>query len=266
MRKYGVGHPTVQRALESAWPQPRKKLSPRATRPGSQPIPDRRGAPTESTDQCTWLGVSVAVLNRTLIVSQTAWCDPSVDVPRPGTLKAGVAPDPGRQQVLPSSAAPFVVAVRVRARRRPARRIGRAPVATVRSVALLLVGVRGDRHRRHPRCPGSSPGCCRSAWVREGAEPTDRVGDLFRPWPVAAESQAPLACGRDELGSGGEQPQPPTAAATGKSRSAASGSRQRDGGGAGRAGTSRGYLNTPPLAPRLLDPGPAFGDGSLSRT
>lgn len=50
-----------------------------------------------------------------------------------------------------SVAAPFVVAMRVRARRRPARRIGWAPVATVRSVALLLVGVRGDRHRRHPR-------------------------------------------------------------------------------------------------------------------
>ncbi|MFM9455873.1 IS21 family transposase [Streptomyces europaeiscabiei] len=32
MRKYGVGHPTVQKALESAWPQPRKKLPPRATR------------------------------------------------------------------------------------------------------------------------------------------------------------------------------------------------------------------------------------------
>ncbi|MFF2134091.1 sigma factor-like helix-turn-helix DNA-binding protein, partial [Streptomyces olivochromogenes] len=83
-----------------------------------------------------------------------------------------------------------------------------------------------------PRRPGSSPGCCRSAWVREGAEPTDRVGDLFRPWPVAGESRAPLACGRDELGSGGEQPQPPAPAATGKSRSVASGSRQRDGGGA----------------------------------
>lgn len=114
-----------------------------------------------------------------------------------------------------SVVAPFVVAVRVRARTRPARRIGWAPVATVRSVALLLVGVRGDRHRRHPRRPGSSPGCCRSAWVREGAEPTDRVGDLFRPWPVAGESRAPLACGRDELGSGGEQPQPPAPAATG---------------------------------------------------
>jgi transposase len=32
MHKYGVGHPTVQKALESAWPQPRKKLPPRATR------------------------------------------------------------------------------------------------------------------------------------------------------------------------------------------------------------------------------------------
>ncbi|MGY5014683.1 hypothetical protein ACWCY6_42575 [Streptomyces sp. 900105755] len=32
MRKYGVGHPTAQQALESAWPQPRKKLPPRATR------------------------------------------------------------------------------------------------------------------------------------------------------------------------------------------------------------------------------------------
>lgn len=31
-RKYGVGHPTVQKALESAWPQPWKKLPPRATR------------------------------------------------------------------------------------------------------------------------------------------------------------------------------------------------------------------------------------------
>ncbi len=90
--------------------------------------------------------------------------------------------------------------------------------------------------------------------------------DLFCPWPVAGESQAPLAGGRDEVGSGGEQPQPPTAAATGKSRSAASGSRQRDGGGAGRAGTSRRHLITPPLAPGLLDPGPAFGDGSWSRT
>jgi hypothetical protein len=109
--------------------------------------------------------------------------------------------------------------VRVRARRRPARGIGWAPVATVPSVALLLVGVRGDRHRRHPRRPGSSPACCRSAWVREGAEPTDRVGDFFRPWPVAGESQAPLACGRDELGSGGGQPQPPTAAASSTSRS-----------------------------------------------
>jgi transposase len=32
MRKYGVGHPTVQNALESAWPRPRKKLPPRPTR------------------------------------------------------------------------------------------------------------------------------------------------------------------------------------------------------------------------------------------
>lgn len=32
MRKYGVGHPTIQYALESAWPKPRKKLAPRATR------------------------------------------------------------------------------------------------------------------------------------------------------------------------------------------------------------------------------------------
>ncbi|MFE0254706.1 hypothetical protein [Streptomyces sp. NPDC059010] len=32
MRKYGVGHPTVQQALKSAWPQPRKKLPPRPTR------------------------------------------------------------------------------------------------------------------------------------------------------------------------------------------------------------------------------------------
>lgn len=54
-----------------------------------------------------------------------------------------------------SVAAPFVVAVRVRARRRPARRIGWAPVATFRSVALVLVWVRGDRHRRHPRRRGS---------------------------------------------------------------------------------------------------------------
>lgn len=37
-----------------------------------------------------------------------------------------------------------------------------------------------------------------------------------------------------QLGSGGEQPQPPTAAAIGKPRSMASGSGQRDGGGAGR--------------------------------
>ena len=32
MRKYGVGHPTVQNALESAWPRPRKTLPPRPTR------------------------------------------------------------------------------------------------------------------------------------------------------------------------------------------------------------------------------------------
>lgn len=32
MRKYGVGHPTMHRALESAWPQPRKKLPPWPTR------------------------------------------------------------------------------------------------------------------------------------------------------------------------------------------------------------------------------------------
>lgn len=32
MRKYGVGHPTVQSALESAWPKPRKKLPPRPPR------------------------------------------------------------------------------------------------------------------------------------------------------------------------------------------------------------------------------------------
>ena len=56
--------------------------------------------------------------------------------------------------------------------------------------------------------------------------------------PVPGASQAPLACGRDELGSGTEQPQPPTAAATGKPRSVASGARQRDGGGGGRAGTT----------------------------
>lgn len=31
-RKYGVGFRTVQRALESAWPTPRKKPAPRATR------------------------------------------------------------------------------------------------------------------------------------------------------------------------------------------------------------------------------------------
>jgi hypothetical protein len=144
----------------------------------------------------------------------------------------------GPCSVAASVAAPFVVAVCVRARRRPARRIGWAPVATVPSVALLLVGGRGDRHRRHPRRPGSSPGCFRSAWVLEGAEPTDRVGDLFRPWPVAGASQVPLPCGRDELGSGGEQPQPPAAAATGKRRSVASGARQRDGGGAGPADTT----------------------------
>jgi transposase len=32
MRKHGVSHPTVRQALESAWPKPRKKLAPRATR------------------------------------------------------------------------------------------------------------------------------------------------------------------------------------------------------------------------------------------
>ncbi|GAA1393736.1 hypothetical protein GCM10009639_27160 [Kitasatospora putterlickiae] len=32
MRKYGVGFLTVKKALESAWPEPRKKLAPRATR------------------------------------------------------------------------------------------------------------------------------------------------------------------------------------------------------------------------------------------
>ncbi|MDQ0946108.1 transposase [Streptomyces phaeochromogenes] len=32
MRKYGVGHPTVQNALESTWPKPRKKPPPRVTR------------------------------------------------------------------------------------------------------------------------------------------------------------------------------------------------------------------------------------------
>ncbi|MGK4578519.1 hypothetical protein [Kitasatospora sp. HPMI-4] len=31
-RKYGVGLRTVQKALSSAWPEPRKKLRPRATR------------------------------------------------------------------------------------------------------------------------------------------------------------------------------------------------------------------------------------------
>ncbi|MFD6115276.1 hypothetical protein ACWGQT_12790 [Streptomyces yangpuensis] len=31
-RKYGVGFLTVQKALTSAWPEPRKKLPPRATR------------------------------------------------------------------------------------------------------------------------------------------------------------------------------------------------------------------------------------------
>jgi transposase len=32
MRKHGVSHPTVRMALESAWPQPRKKMAPRASR------------------------------------------------------------------------------------------------------------------------------------------------------------------------------------------------------------------------------------------
>ncbi|WP_202121008.1 hypothetical protein [Streptomyces sp. BA2] len=32
MRKYGVTHPTVQKARESVWPRPRKKLPPQATR------------------------------------------------------------------------------------------------------------------------------------------------------------------------------------------------------------------------------------------
>ncbi|CAL9279395.1 hypothetical protein [Streptomyces sp. SudanB52_2052] len=32
MRKYGIGHPTVQNALESVWPRPRKELPPRPTR------------------------------------------------------------------------------------------------------------------------------------------------------------------------------------------------------------------------------------------
>ncbi|ROP44247.1 hypothetical protein [Streptomyces sp. PanSC9] len=31
-RKYGVGFLTVQKALTSAWPEPRKKLPPRPTR------------------------------------------------------------------------------------------------------------------------------------------------------------------------------------------------------------------------------------------
>ena len=32
MRKHGVSHPTVTKALASAWPEPRKKLPPRPTR------------------------------------------------------------------------------------------------------------------------------------------------------------------------------------------------------------------------------------------
>ncbi|MFF4779042.1 hypothetical protein ACFY05_40090 [Microtetraspora fusca] len=31
MRKHGVSHPTVRKALESAWPRPRKKMAPRAS-------------------------------------------------------------------------------------------------------------------------------------------------------------------------------------------------------------------------------------------
>jgi transposase len=37
MRKYGVGHPTVQNALESAWPRPRKTNSATWSSTGTAP-------------------------------------------------------------------------------------------------------------------------------------------------------------------------------------------------------------------------------------
>lgn len=119
-----------------------------------------------------------------------------------------------------SVAAPFVVAMRVRGSQaaRSSHRVGAGCHGPVGGSAAR----RGSRRSTSPTSH-ISPGCCRSAWVREGADPTDRVGDLFRPWPVAGESRALLACGRDELGSGTEQPRPPAAAATGKSRSVAPG-------------------------------------------
>lgn len=77
-----------------------------------------------------------------------------------------------------SVAAPFVVAMRVRGTQaaRSSHRVGAGCHGPVGGSAAR----RGSRRSTSPTSPTSriSPGCCRSAWVREGAESTDRVGDL----------------------------------------------------------------------------------------
>ncbi|MQS14753.1 DUF317 domain-containing protein [Streptomyces kaniharaensis] len=52
-------------------------------------------------------------------------------------------------------------------------------------------------------------GCCRwSAGVRQGLQACEGVCDQVGPGPVAGEAEVPAAAGGDQLGGGGEQPQP----------------------------------------------------------
>lgn len=77
-----------------------------------------------------------------------------------------------------SVAAPFVVAMRVRGSQaaRSSHRVGAGCHGPVGGSAAR----RGSRRSTSPTSSTSriTPGCCRSAWAREGAESTDRVGDL----------------------------------------------------------------------------------------
>lgn len=87
------------------------------------------------------------------------------------------------------------------------------------------------------------------------------------PGPSGSELRSsPIPSTEDGVESAARSDQRPASDVQLDQTSLRSGARQRDGGGAGRAGTSGGHLITPPLAPGLLDPGPAFGDGSWSRT